>query len=215
MKNKIRTYTIIIILASLMVFTALGAWHAMHKEKAEHETESHPEVIESIESHSKKKHAEWPLEIEENDEKAAGESAQVSAWTPIDKPKNQDPIDEDDRDCPYYQKKVTEEPIYGSNDTYTLIAESLFGCPSESNAHFGTMVIRRSGQSGHLDGNYEYNPKDYVTDKCFATFTDQDTGMIYYQLYREKMDGYRMFDGPQEYIVVSQDVFDRLTKDYR
>ncbi len=110
---------------------------------------------------------------------------------------------------PYY--KNTVETYYDSDgfaSTYTK--EILFDCPERADEIFGCIVIHRDGESGQLSGDYKREPKDWQKDKCFATFTDQETGEIYYQLIQNSSSEL-IFDANSDYIVVPQNVFDKLT----
>lgn len=117
-----------------------------------------------------------------------------------------------DDDYSYYEK--TETTGYGwDNNPFTVTKETLFGCPSEPNETYGCFAIHRDGESGQLDGNYKEEWKNWQTDMCFAIFTDQDTGEVYYQLYRSSSTDI-VLDANETYIVVPQAVFDKLLKQH-
>ena len=115
-----------------------------------------------------------------------------------------------DPNCSYYNK--TEDIYKNVDQDYVVTTETLFNCPARGDSDFGCFEIMRDGESGNLIGNYEIEEKGYRMDKCFATFTDLDTGNVYYQLVREYTNE-PILDANQIYVVVPQDVFDKLVEE--
>lgn len=132
----------------------------------------------------------------------------------IYQPSAQEPVTTivQDEDCLYYQRIETTGYDY-DNQPCTFTEEILFDCPSHPDEQYGCIAITRDGESGALNGNYEEQDKDYKTDFCFATFTDLDTGEVYYQLYRSYSTEV-VFDANIDYIVVPENVFDKLIEQY-
>lgn len=99
-------------------------------------------------------------------------------------------------ECPEYKK--TEKIWYGStgNSVHIRSEESLYDCPLEEDQSYGCMIIDRS--------KYTEDPKNFITDGCFAEFYDVLSDAKYYQLARVTENG------TETCIVVPQSIYNRL-----